>query len=88
MVSFSNQILYSLYYVEACNELAGPISASLASGNTASIEEMSRRYQAVGNKCVRFDRPEIWISDLLLHRRMRYRSHLRNVHYVFAKRRL
>ena len=56
----SNLSLYSLYYAEACNELAGPISASL-------------RWQAVGN-CVGFDRPKIWTSHLPLQRRTRYSS--------------
>ena len=41
--------LYSLDYAEACNELAGPISASLRQGNTAPFEEMSQRWRAVGN---------------------------------------
>ena len=41
--------LYSLYYAETCNEFAGPISASLHPGNTASFEEMSQQWQAVGN---------------------------------------
>ena len=45
----SNLSLYSLYYAEACNELAGLISASLRPGNTASFEEMSQRWRAVGN---------------------------------------
>ena len=36
----SNPSLYALYYAEACNEFAGPISASLRPGNTASYEEM------------------------------------------------
>ena len=45
----SNLSLYSLYYAEACNELAGPISASLRPGNTAPFEEMSQRWRAVGN---------------------------------------
>ena len=33
----------------ACNELAGPISASLRPSNTASFEEMLQRWRAVGN---------------------------------------
>ena len=47
----SNQIflLYSLYYAEACNELTGPISASLRPDNTAPFEEISQRWRAVGN---------------------------------------
>ena len=45
----SNFSLYSLYYAEACNELAGPISASLRPGNTAPFEEMLQRWRAVGN---------------------------------------
>ena len=32
-----------------CNELAGPISATLCPGNTAPFEEMSQRWRAVGN---------------------------------------
>ena len=47
--SKSNLSLYSLYYAEACNEFAGPISASLRPGNTAPFEEMSQRWRAVGN---------------------------------------
>ena len=45
----SNLSLYSLDYVEACNKLAGPISASLRPGNTAPFEEMSQRWRAVDN---------------------------------------
>ena len=45
----SNLSLYSMDYAEACNELAGPISASLCPGNTASFEEMSQRWRAVNN---------------------------------------
>ena len=45
----SNRLLYSLYYAEAWNELAGPISASLRPGDTAPFEEMSQQRQAVGN---------------------------------------
>ena len=45
----SNLLLYSLYYTEAYNELAEPISASLRPGNTASFEEISQRWRAVGN---------------------------------------
>ena len=45
----SNLSLYSLDCAEACNELAGPISASLRPGNTAPFEEMSQRWRAIGN---------------------------------------
>ena len=45
----SNLSLYSLCYAEACNELAGPISASLRPGNTAPFEEMSSQWQTVDN---------------------------------------
>ena len=45
----SNLSLYSVYYAEACNEFAGPISASLRRGNTAPFEEMLQRWRAVGN---------------------------------------
>ena len=44
-----NLSLYLLDYAEACNELAGPISASLRLGNTAPFEEMLQRWRAVGN---------------------------------------
>ena len=43
----SNLSVYSLYYAEACNEFAGPIS-SLRPDNTASFEEMIQRWQNVG----------------------------------------
>ena len=46
--SKSNLSLYSLYYAEACNKFAGPISASLRPVNTASFEEMLLRWLAVG----------------------------------------
>ena len=45
----SNLPLYSLYYAEACNELAGPISAPLRPDNTAPFEEMLQQWRAVGN---------------------------------------
>ena len=45
----SNLSLYLLYYAEACNNFAGPISASLRPGNTASCEEMTQRWQTVDN---------------------------------------
>ena len=38
-----------MVYAEACNELVGPISASLRPGNTAPFEKMSQRWRAVGN---------------------------------------
>ena len=48
--SNQNLSLYLLDYAEECNELAGRISASLRPGNnTASFEEMSQRWRAVGN---------------------------------------
>ena len=34
-------------YAKACNEFAGPISASLRPGNTAPFEETSQRWRAV-----------------------------------------
>ena len=37
-----------MYYSEASNDLAGPISSSLHLGNTA-FEEMSQQWRAVGN---------------------------------------
>ena len=36
-------------YGKACNEFAGPISASLRPGNTAPFEEKQQRWRAVGN---------------------------------------
>ena len=41
--------LYSLSYAEACNGLAGPISASLLPDLTASFGKMSQLWRAVGN---------------------------------------
>ena len=45
----SNPSLYSLYYAEACKELAGPISVQLHPGNTVPFDEMSHRWRDVGN---------------------------------------
>ena len=45
----SNLSLYSLYHAEACNEFAGPNSASLRPGNIAPFKEMSQRWLSVGN---------------------------------------
>ena len=45
----SNLSLYSLYYAKACNEFAGPISASLRPGKTAAFEKMPQRRRAIGN---------------------------------------
>ena len=47
--SNQNLSLYSLYYVEACNKFARPISASLRPGNIAPFKEMSQRWLAVGS---------------------------------------
>ena len=69
----SNLSLYSLFYAEVGNEFAGHISALLRPGNTASFEEMSKWWRAIGNT-VWFDRPQIWTSAFPLQRRTRYRS--------------
>ena len=45
----STFLLFLMYYDEACNELVRPISASLRPGYTASFEEMSQQWRAVGN---------------------------------------
>ena len=45
----SNLSLYSSYYAEACNQLAGSISASLRPGNTTPFKKMSQLWQIVGN---------------------------------------
>ena len=68
----SNLSVHSLFYAEACNEFAGLICASLRPDNIASFEEIA----AVASRwhhCVRFDRLEIWMSDLPLQRWTRYR---------------
>ena len=44
-----SNLLLLLYYAEACNEWAVPISASLSPGNTASFKEMLQRWQVIGN---------------------------------------
>ena len=49
VIQKSNLLLYSLYYAEACNKFAGPISASLRPGNTAPFGEMLQRWRDVGN---------------------------------------
>ena len=48
-IQYSNLSLNSLYDAKACKELAGPISMSLRPGNTATFEEISQRWRAVGN---------------------------------------
>ena len=45
----STFLLSLLYYDEACNELVGPMSASLRPGYAASFEEMSQQWRAVSN---------------------------------------
>ena len=45
----TNQIKYFNILTEACNEIAGPTSASLCPGSTALYEEMSQRWRAIGN---------------------------------------
>ena len=45
----SNLLLCSLSYAETCNKLAKSLSASLRPGNTASFNEMSQQWRAVGN---------------------------------------
>ena len=45
----SNFSLHSLFYAEACSEITGPISKFLCPGHTSSFEEMSQRWQALGN---------------------------------------
>ena len=69
----SNLSLNSLYYVEAGNELAGPIPAPFRPGNSAPFEEMSQRWLAVDNSVSDLTGP-IWTSDLPLQRRTRNRS--------------
>ena len=44
-----NFLLYSLYYAEECNKLAGLVSASLRAGSTGLFEEISQRWQAIGS---------------------------------------
>ena len=43
---------YSLFYAEACNKFARPVSASLRLSNTASSEEVLRRWRVVGDKSI------------------------------------
>ena len=60
---FSKQIkikssLYQLYYAEACNELAEPISTSLRPGNTSSsFQGNVAVVTSCWQYCIRFDRP-------------------------------
>ena len=56
MLNKSNQRFHCsrCKYAEACNDLAGPIYASLRPGNTAPSEEMSLRWQVVGNAVSNF----------------------------------
>ena len=47
-------LVYSLYYVDACEKVAGPISASSCPDSTATFEEMSQRsatlYELTGSR--------------------------------------
>ena len=45
----SNLLFYSIYYADACNECAGPISVSMRLGNTATLKEISQQWRAIGN---------------------------------------
>ena len=54
----SNLSLHSLYYPQACNELAGPISESLNPGNTVPFEEMPQGWRAVANTVSYFTGPK------------------------------
>ena len=47
----SNLSLYSLDYAEACNELAGPISASLHPGNTAPLKKCRSGGEPLATLC-------------------------------------
>ena len=47
--NFAIFALFCAYREHWCNEFAGPISASLCTGNTASFEEMVQRWRAIGN---------------------------------------
>ena len=70
---YSNLSLYLLNYAETYNKFASPIYASLRPVKTAFFQEMVR----VANRwqlCLRYDRLEIWFSDLPLQRRTRYRT--------------
>ena len=55
----SNLLVYSLYCAEACNELAGPISASLAPGHHCSFRRNVAAVASRWQHCIRFDLPEI-----------------------------
>ena len=57
-ISTQNLLLHSLYYAEACNELGGPISASLRPGHTGPFEEMLQRWRTVGNTVPHLTNPK------------------------------
>ena len=69
----SNLLLYSLYYAESSNEFGGPSLRHRA--RTTQLH--SKNVAAVAScwlHCIRLDRSEVWTSDLLLQKQMRYRS--------------
>ena len=76
LLSLLNQNLswHSLHYAEACNEFAGPIFESLRPGKHSSFWRNVAAVVSRWQHCVRFDRSEIWTSDLPLQRETRYRS--------------
>ena len=57
--TFQIKSLFSLCVAEACYEFAAAhLRVIVPAGNTAHLEKMSQRWQAVGNT-VRFNRPKI-----------------------------
>ena len=81
-----NLSLHSLYYSEACNEIAGPVSASLRTGKTAFFKEMSKKFlafflsivflQIFNRFLLTFKKWTCWFSFLSVERRCRFLSSL------------
>ena len=69
----SNLSLYSLYYAEACNELAGLHLRVIAPGQHSFFRRNVAAVASCWQHCVRFDRLKIWTSKLPPQKRTWYR---------------
>ena len=58
-INYFGRIRKTFSYVEACNEFAEPISASLRPGNLAHFEEMAQRRRDDGNTVTNLTSPRV-----------------------------
>ena len=85
-ISFSNQIKSFIILAILRRSVKRVCGAHLRVIGPGQHSSFWRNVAAVASRwqhCVRFDRPEIWTSDLPLQRRTRYRSTSWPVHFFF-----